>query len=82
MLFEKDKAYYDADDIIKVITGVCRCGKSHLMRSIADELLERGVPEKDIVFLDLYSRKLRNIRTPDQLERAIVARLEEDEDLL
>ena len=52
------------------------------MRSIANELLERGVPEKDIVFLDLDSRKLRNLRTPDQLERAIEARLEDDEDLL
>lgn len=52
------------------------------MRSIADELLERGVAEKDIIFLDLDSRKLRNIRTPDQFERAIEARLEDDEDLL
>lgn len=76
---KKLRPYYDADDIIKVITGVRRCGKSCLMRSIAGELLERGVPEKDIVFLDLDSRKLRNIRTPDQLEAAIEARLEDDE---
>lgn len=76
---KKIRPYYDADDIIKVITGVRRCGKSCLMRSIADELLEHGVPEKDIVFLDLDSKKLRNIRTPDQLERAIETRLEDDD---
>lgn len=79
---KKIRPYYDADDIIKVITGMRRCGKSCLMRSIADKLLERGVAEKDIIFLDLDSRKLRNIRTPDQFERAIEARLEDDEDLL
>ena len=54
---------------------MCRYGKSRLMKSIADELLKRGVPEKDIVFLDLDSRKLRGIQTPDQLEGAIEARL-------
>ena len=73
------RPYYDADDIIKVVTGVRRCGKSCLMRSIADELLERGVPEKDIVFIDLDSRRLRNVRTPDQLEETIEARLEDDD---
>lgn len=76
---KKIRPYYDADDIIKVVTGMRRCGKSCLMKSIADELLERGVPEKDIVFLDLDSRKLRGIRTPDQLEGAIEAKLEDDD---
>lgn len=76
---KKIRPYYDADDIIKVVTGVRRCGKSCLMKSIADELLERGVPEKDVVFLDLDSRRLRGIRTPDQLEEAIGARLKDDD---
>lgn len=62
-----------------MVTGVHRCGKSCLMRSIADEILERGVPEKDIVFIDLDSRRLRNVRTPDQLEETIDARLEDDD---
>lgn len=50
------RPFYDADDLIKVITGIRRCGKSCLLRSIADELRDRGVPESNIVFLNLVSR--------------------------
>ena len=61
------RAFYDADDIIKVITGVRRCGKSCLMATIAEELKNRGIPEENIIYLDLDKRGFRKIRTPDQL---------------
>ena len=74
----KIRPFYDAD-LIKVITGVRRCGKSCLMECIADELRERGVAEKDIVYLNLDKRGYRSIKTPDQLEAAIEARLVDDD---
>ena len=39
--------------LIKVITGVRRCGKSSLMQLIAKELIESGVNEKNIIYLNL-----------------------------
>lgn len=69
---EKIRPFYD-DDLIKVITGIRRCGKSCLMHSIVDELLERGVAAKDIIYLDLDKRGNRHIKTPDQLEDKIEA---------
>ena len=63
----KIRPFYDAD-LIKVITGIRRCGKSCLMECIADELRERGVAEKDIVYLNLDKRGYRSIKTPDQLK--------------
>ena len=39
---KKIRGFYHEDDIIKVITGVRRCGKSSLMETIADELRESG----------------------------------------
>jgi len=54
-----------------VITGVRRCGKSCLMATVAEELLTSGVPEKDILFLDLDSKPYRGVDTPGQLEAAI-----------
>ncbi len=74
----KIRPFYDAD-LIKVITGVRRCGKSCLMECIANELRERGVAEKDIVYLNLDKRGYRSIKTPDQLEAAIEARLEDED---
>lgn len=71
---KKIRPFYD-DDVIKVITGVRRCGKSCLLQSIAEELIERGVDEKDIVYIDLDSRGFRSIKTPSQLEQAIDSRI-------
>lgn len=65
------RGFYHDEGMIKVIMGVRRCGKSCLMRSIADELVESGVPESAIVFIDLDARGNRSVKTPDRLEALI-----------
>ena len=65
------RGFYHDEGMIKVIMGVRRCGKSCLMRSIADELVESGVPESAIVFIDLDARGNRSVKTPDKLEALI-----------
>jgi predicted AAA+ superfamily ATPase len=63
--------FYHASDIIKVITGVRRCGKSCLMETIAGELKKSGIPEENILYFDLDSRKYNKIVRADQLEQLI-----------
>lgn len=75
---EKIRPFYD-DDLIKVVTGVRRCGKSCLMRTVREELAERGVPNKDVIYLDLDKRGFRGVKTPDQLEEAIESRVVDDD---
>lgn len=40
-------------DVIKVVTGVRRCGKSTLLRLFQSELLASGVPEGNIISINL-----------------------------
>ncbi|MCR1961438.1 ATP-binding protein [Thomasclavelia cocleata] len=68
---KKIRGFYDAADIIKVITGVRRCGKSSLMLTIADELVDRGVSEDNIIYIDLDKHGYRNIKSADQLDALI-----------
>lgn len=68
---KKIRGFYDAVDIIKVITGVHRCGKSSLMLTIADELVDRGVFEDNIIYIDLDKRGYRSIKSADQLDALI-----------
>lgn len=67
----KIRGFYDDTGLIKVISGVRRCGKSSLMATIADELRERGADEAHIVYLDLDRRPFRGVKTPDRLEAII-----------
>ncbi len=67
----KIRGFYHADDIIKVITGVRRCGKSSLMQTIAEEISEFDVPEENIIYIDLDKRGYKKIRQADQLEELI-----------
>lgn len=75
---KKIRPFYD-DDLIKVITGIRRCGKSCLMATIVEELRDRGVEDKDIIYLDLDKRGNRSIKTPDQLEDKIESLLADDD---
>lgn len=67
----KIRGFYHDTDIIKVITGVRRCGKSSLMETIKDELMEGGVSKEQIIYLDLDSRKYRKIKTDDDFETVV-----------
>lgn len=67
----KIRGFYHDTGMIKVITGVRRCGKSCLMHTIADELVSSGTPRDSIVFIDLKKRGYKSIKTPSQLEGVI-----------
>ncbi len=68
---KKIRGFYSDADIIKVITGVRRCGKSSLMKTIARELKEQSIAGENIIFIDLDSKAHRYIRTSLQLEEEI-----------
>lgn len=67
----KIREFYHATDLIKVITGVRRCGKSCLMQTIAEELKQSGIAAENICFLDLDNLDYSKITTADELEQVI-----------
>ncbi len=68
---KKIRGFYHAEDLIKVISGVRRCGKSSLMATIAEELRESGICDENILYINLDLRSYRNINKADQLEKLI-----------
>lgn len=71
---KKLRPFYQSD-LIKVISGIRRCGKSCLLLSVVEELKASGVREKDIIYLNLDKRGLKNVKSPQQLESVIDARV-------
>lgn len=64
--------------IIKVITGVRRCGKSVLLEIFQDYLLKQGVAEEQIVAINLEDYDFYELREPSKLHSYIKERLNKD----
>lgn len=67
----KLRGFYHECEIIKVITGVRRCGKSSIMKMIVRELAEQGVAQSDILYFNLDRRPYIGITQPEQLDELI-----------
>ena len=57
----KIRGFYHTNDIIKVISGIRRCGKSSLMQMIADEIIESGVNKENIIYINLDKKGFKSI---------------------
>ena len=53
--------------VIKVITGIRRSGKSVLLLMLRDELLNNGIKEENIIYLNFESLKYSDIKDKSQL---------------
>ena len=66
--------------MIKVVTGIRRCGKSYLLFNIfKNYLLEQGVPVSHIITIELDQRKNKKYRDPDTILDYIESLIEDDE---
>ena len=66
--------------MIKVVTGIRRCGKSYLLFNIfKDYLLEHGVAASHIITIELDQRKNKKYRDPDTILDYIESLIEDDE---
>ena len=66
--------------MIKVVTGIRRCGKSYLLFNIfKNYLLEQGVPVSHIIMIELDQRKNKKYRDPDVILDYIESLIVDDE---
>ena len=74
---EQIRPYYEVD-LIKVITGVRRSGKSILLETIRDELIERGVDGDHLIYLNLEDLDYEYIKNASDLNKEIKTRIVDD----
>lgn len=68
------------NSMIKVITGIRRCGKSYLLMTIfRNYLLAEGVESDHIITMDLENRRNIRFRDPDELLHHIDSQITDDE---
>lgn len=66
--------------MIKVVTGIRRCGKSYLIFTVFRKyLLKQGIDESHIICIELDQRKDRKYRNPDAILDFIESSIVDDE---
>lgn len=66
--------FYDKD-IIKVITGIRRSGKSVLLKQIIDEIQEKGIKESNIIYINLEDVKYSKITNYLELNDYVTSKI-------
>ena len=74
---EAVKPFMDAP-LVKILTGVLRCGKSTIFEMIRQELLERGIPEDHIIMKKYTEMDIPDTITAKQMYDELVSRVEDD----
>lgn len=73
----KIRPFYDSD-LVKVIIGIRRSGKSVLLKQIIDELLEKGIDKTNIIYINFENLEYSFITDEMDLHRYVKERLEND----
>ncbi len=66
-------------DLIKVLIGLRRSGKTILLSQIRDVLLERGVSEENIIEINFESRRFKRLEDADNFYQYVMERAEQAE---
>lgn len=66
MYLERIRPFYHSE-MVKVLTGIRRCGKSTIMRQIIDEIRTLGILEENIIYINFEDYQYRKISNSDAL---------------
>lgn len=67
---KKIRPFYDSE-LVKVLVGIRRCGKSVILKQIMDELLESGVSEGRIIYLNFEDLEFSDLLSSKALHQYI-----------
>ena len=71
------RPYYDVD-LIKVITGIRRCGKSIILQTIRDEIIQNGINGDHVIYINLEDIDFEYIKTATDLNKEVKSRIVDD----
>lgn len=75
---QKIRGFYE-QDLIKVVTGIRRCGKSTLLKQIMDELKEKGIPDERFISINFEDMDMNFIKNHIDLNEYVKSKIKSEE---
>lgn len=76
MYLKKIRELYESE-LIKIIIGVRRCGKSVLMRQIMEELIEKGIKEDHIIYINFEDYDYTDYTEPKKFNDYVKSKIKD-----
>lgn len=77
LYLERIRPFYDSE-MIKVLTGIRRCGKSTLMLQMMEEISLHGTADDHIIYINFENYKYRKLCDPDALYEYVENEIKDD----
>ena len=77
MYLKRIREFYDSD-LIKILVGIRRCGKSVILEQIMDELKEKGVEEDHIIYVNFEFIEFEELTDYKKLNKYIKDKVKDD----
>ena len=61
LYLSKIRGFYDSD-LIKILVGIRRCGKSVILTQIIEELKEKGITDNHIIYINFEYIEYEELR--------------------
>lgn len=74
---KKIRDFYNSD-LIKILVGIRRCGKSIILEQIMEELKEKGVEEDHIIYINFEFIEFENLTDYKELNKYVKERIKDD----
>ena len=77
MYLSRIRGFYDSD-LIKILVGIRRCGKSVILKQIIDEIKEEDVDDEHIVYINFEYIEYEELRDYKKLNKYIKERIRDN----
>ena len=74
---EKIRDFYDSD-LIKILVGIRRCGKSVILEQIMEELKDRGIDKSHIIYINFEFIEFEDLTDYKLLNKYILEKIKDD----
>ena len=77
MYLSRIRGFYDSD-LVKILVGIRRCGKSVILKQIMNEIKEKGVQEDHILYINFELVEFEELKDYKKLNYYIKEKIHDD----